>query len=295
MQGEALFSDEVITEVLKQGDSQPIPVPEASHPEPRDPGPEQSEPLAESQAGSNPMPEPKPDQVPQSTSENETPQDLHREDPSPHGPVARDAVDSAEPQRETPTNDEAVSETAADGLAQSDPVTGTPSEQPVAAAETVLEQSTAQHAAAKGACGPHHQSESAKGDHGQVFAVDRGTRLVAESCECEELVVDGHLEAAARARRLRLGREGRFAGSAEVEFAEIHGRCEGKLIVTGRLVILAGATVSGTTRYRQIVIEAGGAILGQAQLLPEAPVEAARFEADGQAAVSPMPAQAAQV
>ena len=65
-------------------------------------------------------------------------------------------------------------------------------------------------------------------------------------------------------------------GRAEVEVAEIRGRCEGNLIVTGSLVIFAGATVSGTTRYRQIVIEAGGGLLGQVQLLPKAPVEAAR-------------------
>ncbi len=80
----------------------------------------------------------------------------------------------------------------------------------------------------------------------------------------------------ARARRLRLGPDGRFVGRAEVEVAEIRGRCEGNLIVTGSLVIFAGATVSGTTRYRQIVIEAGGGLLGQVQLLPKAPVEAAR-------------------
>jgi DNA-binding response OmpR family regulator/cytoskeletal protein CcmA (bactofilin family) len=286
VQGEALFPDEIMADMLKQGDVAPAAAPEPHRSDPPTPGPDRSEAAAEAPVPSTPMPEPQPER-----------------------------------QTRRPPHDEAPAELRPTVPAHPGPEGPTPSGQPVATAEAALQQSSAPHPVTGGACAPGRsesdslaarqpaefpgqppqqppvaasespapnghglepdlESEDGTGDDGQLFTVDRGTRLVAEACDCEELVIDGHLEASARAQRLRLGPEGRFVGRAEVEVAEIRGHCEGNLIVTGSLVIFAGATVSGTTRYRQIVIEAGGGLLGLVQLLPKGPAEAARAEGE---------------
>ena len=106
-------------------------------------------------------------------------------------------------------------------------------------------------------------------DDSEVLTVGRGIRLVAKLCECAELLVEGHLEATARTRQLQLAKGGRFIGSAEVEYAEIHGNYEGELTVSEKLYISPTGSVSGTTRYREIVIEAGGQIMGNTHHLPD--------------------------
>ncbi len=110
----------------------------------------------------------------------------------------------------------------------------------------------------------------------QVFTVDRGIRLVAETCECTQLAIEGYLEATARAESLLVGPEGRFVGAAEVVNAEVHGHVEGELTVTGTLVIHSTGRVSGTTRYRQVAIEGGGRILGEVRILSQGPVAVSR-------------------
>ena len=104
---------------------------------------------------------------------------------------------------------------------------------------------------------------------GEVLTVGRGIRLVAKLCECAELLVEGHLEATARAKHLMVAQGGHFIGSAEVDTAEIHGHFEGNLTVTERLLIRATGSVAGTTCYQEIVIEAGGRIMGNTQRLSE--------------------------
>ena len=104
---------------------------------------------------------------------------------------------------------------------------------------------------------------------GEILTVGRGIRLVAKLCECAELLVEGHLEATARAGHLMVGRGGHFIGSAEVDTAEIHGHFEGNLTVAKRLHISATGSVAGTTCYQEIVIDAGGQVMGNAQRLSE--------------------------
>jgi cytoskeletal protein CcmA (bactofilin family) len=110
-------------------------------------------------------------------------------------------------------------------------------------------------------------------DDSEVLSVGRGIRLVAKLCECSELLIEGHLEATARARQIQVAKSGRFIGSAEVEYAEIHGHCEGELTVSEKLYVSRTGRVSGTTHYREIVIEAGGQIMGTTHLLPAAEEE----------------------
>ena len=45
-------------------------------------------------------------------------------------------------------------------------------------------------------------------------------------------------------------------------YADVHGRFEGELVVSKRLLIRAGGHVSGQITYGEIEIESGGAISG---------------------------------
>ncbi len=112
-------------------------------------------------------------------------------------------------------------------------------------------------------------------DDQQVLTVGRGIRLVAKVCECESLTVEGHLEATAQARKLLVAKGGTFVGNAEVAEAEVAGVVEGNLTVAKRLTIRASGSVNGTTRYKEIVIEAGGQILGTSQCLLATPASPA--------------------
>jgi CheY-like chemotaxis protein/cytoskeletal protein CcmA (bactofilin family) len=303
VQGEALFPDEVVTDILKQGEaavSESAP-PEAAADRPAQTvasaeGPaqslQQSTPTADSAVEAPAAPEPEPEERPDSLAPA-APQLATSVQPQRQEPATGGQRDEPEPavRLEVPVRHVApVAEPGPEPKVAEPAAVERPGKSPAQLPQQPPEPAAERPERNHGEQKPSVRSEDGEGDDGQVFTVDRGTRLVAETCECEQLVVDGHLEAVARARRLRLGREGRFVGSAVVETAEIRGHYEGDLTVADSLVIRAGGTVSGTTRYRKVVIEGGGALVGQVQLLPRDPQGAACIETDPQAA---MPAQRA--
>lgn len=119
-----------------------------------------------------------------------------------------------------------------------------------------------------GSGGKHAALPATRGaDPHETLTVGRRIRLIAKLCECAELLVQGYLEATARTKVLRVAEGGCFIGTAEVEFAEIHGHFEGNLTATKKLVIHPSGIVSGTARYQEIIIEAGGRITGSSQSL----------------------------
>ena len=100
-----------------------------------------------------------------------------------------------------------------------------------------------------------------------TLAVARGRWVVTERCKRDVLLVEGRMETSAQARVLWVGPGGRFLGSAEVEFAEIHGDFEGDLSVSKKLAVHNAGRVSGSVRYREIVIEPGGTVSADASAL----------------------------
>jgi len=111
------------------------------------------------------------------------------------------------------------------------------------------------------------QPATSGADPHETLTVGRRIRLIAKLCECAELLVQGYLEATAHTKILRVAEGGCFIGTAEVEFADIHGHFEGNLTATKKLVIHPSGIVSGTARYQEIIIEAGGQITGSSQSL----------------------------
>lgn len=122
------------------------------------------------------------------------------------------------------------------------------------------------------------------------LVVGRNIRLQGNIEACGMLIVDGQIEATVKAEIFQVTKHGVFIGDADVETAEIAGRFEGNLTVRKKAIIRSTATVSGTLRYNDIEIEAGGHISGDVQVLPkEETVVDEPAEPDAVEAASPEP------
>ncbi len=100
-------------------------------------------------------------------------------------------------------------------------------------------------------------------------AAPSGTLLVGQAIKfkgqiesCQNLVVEGRVEAELAAKSLSVLAGGLFEGTAEVDKADIAGRFEGTLTVRGALAIKGGGSATGCIRYQRITIEGGGEIAG---------------------------------
>ena len=84
-----------------------------------------------------------------------------------------------------------------------------------------------------------------------------------EITACEHLIVEGRIEARLRdCRIIEVADSGSFKGSADIEDADIAGRFDGDLTVTGRLRVRSTALIQGTIRYGLLEVEAGGRLSG---------------------------------
>jgi cytoskeletal protein CcmA (bactofilin family) len=83
--------------------------------------------------------------------------------------------------------------------------------------------------------------------------------------DCDTLVVEGTVEATMDSRVIHITEIGAFKGSADVDYAEIHGEFTGNLTVREKLVIYSSGRVSGKIRYGKVVIQEGGQLMGDIQ------------------------------
>lgn len=126
---------------------------------------------------------------------------------------------------------------------------------------------------------PSPQSASA-----QATAVDKqdlgaGNRLIvgpdvrlkgAEILDCDTLVVEGHVEATMDSRIIRIAEKGEFNGKVGIDIAEIRGTFTGELNVRDQLIIHSTGKVSGIVRYGKVLIEEGGQLCGDIQMMNKA-------------------------
>lgn len=104
------------------------------------------------------------------------------------------------------------------------------------------------------------------GKTARTLTVGRGLVLSGKIEACDILIVEGTLTAdIAGCRELHVAPGGLFTGSASVESAEVSGRFEGTLEVSGRLSIRDGGRVQATVRYREIEVQCGGQIAGSVE------------------------------
>lgn len=99
---------------------------------------------------------------------------------------------------------------------------------------------------------------------GRMLTIGAGITMSGEIEACDNLVVEGTVEAALKgARNLDIAESGTFYGTVEIEEAVIAGRFEGDLTVNGRLTLRSGAMITGSVAYGELEIEAGAIIDGR--------------------------------
>ncbi len=127
--------------------------------------------------------------------------------------------------------------------------------------------STSQRPLPSGVVGLSHPDRGPRQERGE--AVSSGTLLIGRAIKvkgqiesCQNLVVEGWVEAELAAKTLSVLKGGLFKGTAVVDRADIAGVFEGRLTVHGTLSILGSGKATGRIRYQRIAIEGGGEIAG---------------------------------
>lgn len=97
----------------------------------------------------------------------------------------------------------------------------------------------------------------------KTLTVGRDVQLRGEIIACERLVVEGRCDITVHScHHVQVGESGVFRGTFDVAEADIAGDLEGEITVRERLTVRASGKIRGRIRYRHIVIEAGGLIIG---------------------------------
>lgn len=98
--------------------------------------------------------------------------------------------------------------------------------------------------------------------------VGRDISLSGEITACDVLVVEGTVEAKLRdGKTIDIAQSGLFKGSVEIDEAEIAGRFEGDLTVRSRLRVRSTGRITGSIRYGELEVEAGGQLIGDVQVI----------------------------
>ncbi len=95
------------------------------------------------------------------------------------------------------------------------------------------------------------------------MSVGPGIQLKGEISNCTTLIVEGDVDATLDGKALEIVQRGVFCGTARVESAEIKGRFEGDLTVSGLLRVESSGSVSGKLRYGQLEVAVGGNLSGE--------------------------------
>ncbi len=95
------------------------------------------------------------------------------------------------------------------------------------------------------------------------MSIGPGIQLKGEISNCTTLIVEGDVDATLDGTALEIAQRGVFCGTARVESADIQGRFEGNLTVSGLIRIESGGSVSGKVRYGRLEVAVGGELSGE--------------------------------
>lgn len=96
------------------------------------------------------------------------------------------------------------------------------------------------------------------------LTIGRGITMSGEIESCDELQVEGTVEAALKgAKYLNIAESGVFYGTVEIEDAIIAGRFEGEIIVNGRLTVEETGIITGSISYKELEIKSGAIVDGR--------------------------------
>ncbi len=107
-------------------------------------------------------------------------------------------------------------------------------------------------------------------ESGNKLTVGRDIVLNGQITACDQLVVEGRVEAALEnSQSIEISETGVFKGSAVIEEATVSGNFEGSLTVRGELTVRSTGRIEGEIRYGKLCIESGGQVIGTIEVLGE--------------------------
>lgn len=121
--------------------------------------------------------------------------------------------------------------------------------------------------AAAPASAPAAKAQGADAPESRLFVGVHIKLKGVEICDCDAVVIEGHVEATVRSTALEIARPGTLNGTADIDVAEIHGEFVGELTARTRLVVHGTGRVSGTIRYGKLVVAEGGELTGDVKRL----------------------------
>lgn len=111
---------------------------------------------------------------------------------------------------------------------------------------------------------PTSSSQSSSADNDRRLTIGRGITMSGEIESCDELHVEGTVEAALKgASHLNIAESGVFYGTVEIQDAIIAGRFEGDLVVKGRLTVEETGIITGSISYAELEVSTGAIIDGR--------------------------------
>ena len=133
---------------------------------------------------------------------------------------------------------------------------------------SILNSAAAQQPARPAPAAPAQQNADKDTGAGNRLIVGPDVRLKgAEILDCDTLVVEGHVEATMDSRIIRIAEKGEFNGKVGIDIAEIRGTFTGELNVRDQLIIHSTGKVNGIVRYGKVLIEEGGQLCGDIQMM----------------------------
>ena len=93
--------------------------------------------------------------------------------------------------------------------------------------------------------------------------VGNGVKLKGEITDADELQVDGHADITIVTDNLIVGSTGNLKGNIQTDNADVWGKIDGDLKISGTLTIQEQGEVSGTVEYQNIQIKLGGKMTGE--------------------------------
>ena len=92
--------------------------------------------------------------------------------------------------------------------------------------------------------------------------IGNGVKLKGEITDADEVQIDGSADVTVSADNLIVGSTGNLKGMIQTDNADVWGKIDGDLKVTGTLTIQEQGSVSGNIEYQSLQIKLGGKIKG---------------------------------
>lgn len=101
-----------------------------------------------------------------------------------------------------------------------------------------------------------------------VLVVREDTAIMGEIRNCQRIEIYGHVEGQIAAESILVHEGGRFYGTAKSDNADVHGTMQGDVFIKHLISIRSSGSVSGSVRYGQLALEAGGSLSAEVRNVP---------------------------